>query len=405
MRRCAAACALLLAAAGAGGAATPQLFLLEAALNAQLPVQELVQRAHRGTAQASLSEHVLCTSLSGPGCLAGVAAAPSVWAWRRNDTGKQRLPDHQTPWLQPTVTAGHTFSWSFVASAAAFDARLALGDTLVLFFSAESNVEECRRAAEAVRVASLMLRAAPLRYLAVSCDVGSPASAVCTHNVVGSVPQLRLFYGPGLSVRMDPLATLRALEAEDDDDEEEEEDDEVAPQVWSPRTVVAFYRASTTPATRAKLETAQKLMSSYFSNGASQPALSRRLATELGGSDEEEEEEDAVAAAVRSRSKLVLQALGNLIVGRREAGDEVAATSFRAQVEALLHAQDLGVTTVGEGADSASPAQTRSLPSRVRRHLQLVNARALPIEVIWIDFTGDERPFSRCVCCGRAGTI
>jgi len=91
----------------------------------------------------------------------------------------------------------------------------------------------------------------------------------------------------------------------------------------------------------------------------------------------------------------VLQALGQLIAGRREAGDEAAAAAFHDQVDSLLRAHDKGgIVAAGEGG-GAPPAQTRSLASRVRRYLQVVNARTMAIDVKWVDFSGIERKFSR----------
>ena len=373
---------------------------MEAALKAQLPQADLVLRAHRPPLVRDLSSDVVCTSLSGPGCLAGVAAAgASAWSWQRNASGPARMADHAVPWLQPSVGGDDRgFSWGFLATASTFESRLATGDSLVFFF--KQDCPECVLAAAAVSAAARgPLRDVKLRYLAVGCDEGSPTAAVCAANVVGSAPQLRLYYGSRVSVRMDPVAVRRALlEADDEDDEDEDEEEEEAGDVaslWSARTVAAFYRTSTTPATRAKLQTANALLTSFL-GGSSSSTLSRRLAADLGDEEEEEEAEEGEGDGSSSRTRIVLQALGQLIAGRREGGDAAAATTFRTQVEALLSAHDLGVETAGgEEAETAVPSQQRSLPSRVRRHLQLVNARALPIDVLWIDFSGVERKFSR----------
>ena len=397
--------ALLFAGALASGAppaleSTPSGLLLAAVLDLRLPSHELVLRAHhRASLAQDLPGDAVCTSLSGPGCKAGVEATPALWTRTRVEP-PLHPPDHLTTFLQPSLLpGGRVFSWSFLTGTTSFASRLAASEqTLVLFFGRECA--ECEEAADAIRAAApfLLTREKQLRFLAVGCAPGSPSAPFCAQYVqpAGQLPHVRLFFGSHLlSTVMRAKEEVESSSSSSSSDSDSEEEEEVA-SPWTANAVIRFHLASTTPTTRAMMATAHSLLSPFLSGVSAQSALAKRLAAQVGGGDGDDGEEEGEEVEADG-TRLVGSALAALIAGRLQEGGDAAVSAFSASVAALLSEHDTGVT----GAEDGLPSQMRSMPSRVRRHLVVENARSLPIDVLWIDFQGGERVFAQ-VSPGRS---
>jgi len=373
--------------------------ILRSSLRATVPSPELVFRAHR-SAQVQLEDEFTCTSLSGPACPSGVAASPSAWSRTRSQPSESPLPDFLLPPMsRDGVRAPQVFA--FPGSAFAFAAQLAAaGDWLVLFYSADCLL--CTLAADALRGAAPQL--GRVRLLAVSCAAGSPTQSVCDAHAVTSLPEVRLFLGsPLLSVKMqaapeerkkpapveDGYSTSTSSSSDEDDDEyddsEYEDHEAQAAQLWTAEKVLAFVAASTTPQMRALLDAARAALSPFSAARLARAAAVRRVSAEL----EEGEEGELAGGTDSSRlAQTLSEMIGAQAVGGE--GGEAALLAFRGRVERLLADSGDGATQAGEG-DLAR----RSMASRARRHLLVINARPAAIEIWWLDFEGLARRFAR----------
>ena len=129
--------------------------------------------------------------------------------------------------------------------------------------------------------------------------------------------------------------------------------------------------------------------------------------------DDDEEEEEGVSErpAVSIESiDLSVMTLERWKQGLSGAGLEELRQSWLKVAEQLNVAQEEVAAAAAAAAaqppppPSTSAGQLRSIPSRTRRQLELVNSRSTPFEVFWLDFTGVERRFA-LVHPGRMATM
>ncbi len=302
---------------------------------------------------------------------------------------------------------------------------------------------------------------------------------VCPQHMVGPLPEVRLYFGsPHVSLKMEvPSAATRDAAAaggadadaaaaaaalakkklhfddDDDDDEDDDEEEEAGGAAgsgakpasdsaaaeadasgWTADAVVEFFRASSTPATRAMLDSARLLLRAFVvdgtaaaltdSAGSASSASTGATADANADADADAEERrgegesDAAAqpsaALLREVSRLIARGGVDAAAAAAAAagGDGGAAGRFHAQLQALL-AAEAGPLAGSHGAPAPSAAEEglggggaaqRSLPSKTPRVVQFVNSRGAAVEVHWLDFTGRERRYAR-VEPGRAAVL
>ena len=431
-----------------------------------LPARGLVLKANRAPLVAGLDEEEYpCTSLSGPSCLWGVHSQPQLWSRGSSVPGETQAA--VTP-AQGQGTAGSSRSGAhssaldgastvFVlpASPAAFHGLLSGGgDFLVLFLRDETTCgPACEQAVDAVHAAAPQLSVSGVRFVAVQCDE-TVFAQTCRRHGVAAVPELRLYFGSTqLSVLFDfdayrSLRRSKAAVADDtssDDDAatEQHEDADVSsdedaasdggsssrgPNAWDSAAVLSFHKTHSTPLARALLTEARTLLRDWLGDGGD--------STPWSGEDGEVDGESTVEAAATTSSsddsgegdgdetgperhspplrQAVQEALSTRLDDGRVArgmGDGASRSNsvaeFRKHMEGLLkehHAAGGGGSRAAAGHEEPPNGISRSLPSKTRRKLHLVNTRGVACDALWVDFQGVERPFAR-IQPGRTATL
>jgi len=220
---------------------------------------------------------------------------------------------------------------------------------------------------------------------------------------------------------------------------------------WDGASIVAFHQAHSTPLARSLLAEARNLLRDWLgdSDGLDddddevtaevrlveqkssadaddvEPSSSSSSSSDDGDGDEEGGE-DAESAARRSAvtsegqkrtpfRQAVQDALearlgdaprdDSIDEGAVPAGGGRSTTSslaeFRKNMEALLKDHH---KRSPQRASEPPNGMTRSLPSKTKRKLHLVNARGEACDAMWVDFQGVERPFAR-IQPGRTATL
>ena len=336
------------------------------------------------------------------------------------------------------------------------------GDWLVLFLRDEATCgPACGQAVTAVHAAAPELSVSGVRFVAVQCH--EPAFlATCRRHGVTDVPELRLYFGSTqLSVLFDAgvyrTSRLRTKPTEDDTSSTTSDEDaatttqvgddadqggdggdasDARGHVWDSASVVAFHRAHSTPLARALLTEARTLLRDWLGDGDTTPWSGvegeedgeadnkgdAAAATATSSSDDGDGEGDGDEAGPERHSLPLRQAVQDALSTRlddgrvpRGMGDGASRSNsvaeFRKHMEGLLkeHHREAAARAGGGSRHSAGAEEppngiSRSLPSKPRRKLHLVNTRGVACDALWVDFQGVERPFAR-IQPGRTATL
>jgi hypothetical protein len=461
----AAAAALLCGAACGEEPSSPHAAVWQPVLqwaSTVLPSPGLVLKANRAPLVAGLDEEEYpCTSLSGPSCLWG-QSQPQLWSRGRAVAGardtRAAVAPAQGQGTHSSALDGASTVFVLPASPGAFHGLLSGGgDFLVLFLRDEATCgPACEQAVAAVHAAAPQLSVSGVRFVAVQCGEAIFAQT-CRRHGVAAVPELRLYFGSTqLSVLFDfdvyrslrrPKAAAEATSTSTDDDsateqqgdaEEDIEEDGAGdggsssrgPNVWDGAAVLSFHKAHSTPLARALLTEARTLLRDWLGDGDSTPWSGEegeeghgekdregRAAAATSSSDDSGEGEGDEAGPERHSPPLrqaVQEALSTRLDDGRVAramGDGASRSNsvaeFRKHMEGLLkehHAAGGGGGSQTAGHEQPPNGISRSLPSKTRRKLHLVNTRGVACDALWVDFQGVERPFAR-IQPGRTATL